>query len=108
MLGYPYTYGDTKADYINDAYLISTFKGIGGIVLTLTLSSSSASAVDIVKDAAENANSMSSAAKVAFAAMCVAAGSQCTNVANAKNPKQLAVIGCVALASWCAAKASPL
>lgn len=94
---------------------ISTVGKIAGKVILISLligsSSMPAFAIEPVKAVVNEAPAISKTSLAITCAVCAAAGSICTKAAEKAvqtDPRFGAVIGCVALMSWCAAKASPL
>jgi hypothetical protein len=115
MVGYPVSYGDSNDHKIclsqsvpsreRTLKVVSVALFLGSIIVTPALAVEPATAV------ASNTKEVSQASFALTCAVCAAAGSVCKSAvekATSKNPKLLVPFGCVALMSWCAAKASPL
>lgn len=106
MIGYPFSYGDTNEHKITLNYRAS----LKVLSIALMFGISPVLAAEPAT-AVANTKEISQASLALTAAVCTAAGAVCKgaveNVAH-KNPKLLVPFGCVALISWCAAKASPL
>jgi Zn-dependent alcohol dehydrogenase len=112
MQGFPISYGDTddhKLDIIK--YRKIGFKVLG-VALFLTSATSPAFAAETTTEVAKNTREISNASMALTCAVCSAAGAACKSasekIVSTKNPKLIGAFGCVALMSWCAAKASPL
>ena len=94
------------------------FKKVGKIagkilLISILIGSSAmpAFAIEPVKAVVTEAPAVSKTSLAITCAVCTLAGSICTKAADKAvqtDPKFGAVIGCVALMTWCAAKASPL
>ena len=116
MMGYPFSYGDSnehKIKLINFNKINYQVSSLKVLTIALMLGVSPAFAAEPATGvvAANNVKEISQASLALTYAVCTAAGAVCKgaaeNVAH-KNPKLLVPFGCVALISWCAAKASPL
>jgi len=111
MTGYPIYYGDSDDHKVKvSKYQASSLKVLS-VALTFASVASPVCAVEPAAEVARNAREVSNASIAITCAVCAGAGAVCKNAAEnaaAKNPKLLGAFGCVALMSWCAAKASPL
>ena len=110
MVGYPISYGDSddhKIDLANygarSLKVLSLVVILGNFVVFPAFAAEPASAV-ATKEISQSSLALT-------CAVCTAAGAVCKSAAEKvahKNPKLLVPFSCVALMSWCAAKASPL
>lgn len=112
MPGYPIYYGDADDHKLNIIeYRTSSLKVLN-FALILASVASPVCAAEPTASVAKDAREISNASMAITCAVCSAAGAMCKsaaeNVASTKNPKLIGAFGCVALMSWCAAKASPL
>ena len=111
MNGYPYSYGDIKTDGITADELRKTSIKASLAVIALSLRSAPAFAQELTDCPAYNPEDLEKIAKVTFAMSCATAGWACKSAVAPvikNSPAGATVIACVAFASWCAAKASPL
>lgn len=86
-------------------------KNIAKCFVLIMFSASPVMAADAVGAVADDGTALSDASKALTRAICVAAGSVCTKAVEEQarsNPKLVVAFGCVALMTWCAAKASPI
>lgn len=114
MTGYPFSYGDSDDHKIKldltkysqqSLKILSIALMLGNFVVAPAFAAEPATAV------ATNVKEISQASLMATCAVCAAAGAVCKSASESalqKNPKLIVPFGCVALMSWCAAKASPL
>jgi hypothetical protein len=115
MVGYPFFYGDSndhKVDLSKYApYTPRSLKVLSIAMIVGSLVVSPAVAVEPTTAVATSTREVSQASFALTCAVCAAAGGVCKSAvekATSKNPKLIVPFGCVALMSWCAAKASPL
>jgi chromate transport protein ChrA len=107
-------YLDSSGCEDNKVSIYKVGKIAGKVLLISVLIGSSAMpafAIEPVKAVVTEAPAVSKTSLAITCAICTLAGSLCTKAAEKAvqtDPKFGAVIGCVALMSWCAAKASPL
>jgi Trk-type K+ transport system membrane component len=112
MIGYPVSYGDFdthKIDLSNSSK--PTLKILSFVLMLGNTIVTPAFAAEPVTAVATTTKEVSQASLALTCAVCAAAGAVCKSAADSavrKNPKLIVPFGCVALMSWCAAKASPL
>ena len=115
MVGYPVSYDDSN-DHKVDLSKSAPYRGRSLKILSIAMFVSSiivspALAAEPATAVASSTKEVSQASFALTCAVCAAAGSVCKSAvekATSKNPKLIVPFGCVALMTWCAAKASPL
>ena len=113
MIGYPYYYGDADDHKITidlTEYSEQSLKTLSFLLILGNFVVAPAFAAEPTT-VATNVKEVSQASLAVTCAVCAAAGAVCKSAAEnsvKKNPKLIVPFGCVALMSWCAAKASPV